>query len=319
MPYLSDSAYKLSNSIFQQAHLATIYSGAVKRTEIPDYERTRINLPDGDFLLVDEVVCNPKKAVILCHGMEGHSQSRYNNTCANYFLINDYSVFAWNNRSCGGEMNKLPQLYHHGSVDDLEYVVQHVLNRGFDEVYLMGFSLGGAQILNYLGQKPVHHRIKAAVAVSTPVDLKSSADKIEKGFSRVYLNRFMKRLKTKILAKANEFPDLLNREQILQIRNFDELAKSFLVPAHGFKSPEDFYRKASPITYFDYLRTPVLVLNAMDDPIIGDLGFPIQHAKNSDYLFLETPKYGGHCGFLLARSHYTFSEVRALEFFKEVV
>lgn len=319
MPYLSDSAYKLSNSIFQQAHLATIYSGAVKRTAVPNYERTRINLPDGDFLLIDEVVCNPKKAVILCHGMEGHSQSRYNNTCASYFVKNEYSVFAWNNRSCGGEMNNLPQLYHHGSVDDLEYVVEHILERGFEEVYLMGFSLGGAQILNYLGQKPIHHKIKAAVAVSTPIDLKSSVNKIERGFSRVYLNRFMKRLKIKMEVKANEFPSLLDKNQISEIENFDQLVDSFLVPAHGFKNPEDFYLRASPITYFDYLRTPVLVLNAMDDPIIGDLGFPIEHAKNSQHLFLETPKYGGHCGFLLAKSNYTFSEVRALEFFKEMV
>src|SRR5690625_3514254 len=319
MQYLSDSAYKLSNSIFQQAHLATIYSGAVKRTEVPDYERTRINLPDSDFLLLDEVVCNPKRAVILCHGMEGHSQSRYNNTCASYFIKNEYSVFAWNNRSCGGEMNKLPQLYHHGSVDDLEYVVEHILERGFEEVYLMGFSLGGAQILNYLGQKPIHHKIKAAVAVSTPIDLKSSVDKIERGFSRVYLNRFMKRLKTKMLVKANEFPELLDKEQISEIRNFEELINRFLVPAHDFKNLKDFYLRASPITYFDYLRTPVLVLNAMDDPIIGDLGFPIEHAKNSQHLSLETPKYGGHCGFLLAKSNYTFSEVRALEFFKEMV
>lgn len=318
MPYLPDSAYKLSSSIFRQAHLSTIYSGAVKRTDIPDYKRTRIKLPDGDFLLMDEVVCNPKRAVILCHGMEGHSQSRYNNTCANYFIYNDFSVFAWNNRSCGGEMNNLPQLYHHGSVEDLEYVIENVLNRDFEEIYLMGFSLGGSQILNYLGRKPVHSRIKAAVAVSTPIDLKSSVNKIERGFSRVYLNRFMKRLKNKILEKADIFPELLIKEQVLEIRNFDDLAKSFLVPAHGFESPEDFYFQASPMTHFPYIRTPVLVLNAMDDPIIGDLGFPIKFAEKSRYLYLETPKYGGHCGFLLARSNYTFSEVRALEFFKEI-
>jgi len=319
MPYLPDSAYKLSHSIFKQAHLSTIYSGAVKRTEIPDYRRSKLNLPDGDFILMDEVFKDSKRAVILCHGLEGNSQSSYNNTCADYFLQHDFSVFAWNNRSCGGEMNNLPQLYHHGSVEDLDFVVKYVMQKDFEEIYLMGFSLGGAQILNYLGQKPVHQKVKAAVAVSTPIDLKSSAEKIEKGFSRVYLNRFLKRIKNKIYHKAEEFPDLLKREHINEIRNFDDLAERFLVPVHGFKNPADFYKKASPVTHLDYIRTPVLVLNAMDDPIIGDLGFPIQFAKQSPYLFLETPRYGGHCGFLLSQSNYTFSEVRALEFFKDIL
>lgn len=316
MPYLSESAYKLPHSIFKRSHLSTIYSGAVRRTEAPDYDRKKIELPDGDFILMDEKIINPKKAVILCHGLEGNSRSGYNNTCAAYFLHNEFSVFAWNNRSCGGEMNILPQLYHHGSIEDLEFVIDYVLAKGFEEIYLMGFSLGGAQILNYLGQKPVHTKLKAAVSISTPIDLKSSADKIEKGFSRVYLNRFMGRIKNKVLEKAEKFPDLLTKEKVEKIKTFDDLANEFLVPIHGFKNAKDFYQQASPITHFEYIRTPVLILNAWDDPIIGEKGFPVKFAEKSKYVYLETPKYGGHCGFLLAKSNYTFSEVRALEFFK---
>lgn len=318
MPYLAESAYKLPRSYFRQGHWSTIYSGAVKRTLIPSYVRHRLNLDDGDFLLIDEAITHPKRAVILCHGLEGNSQSSYNNTCANYFLENEFSVFAWNNRSCGGEMNLLPQLYHHGSVDDLEAVINYVLSREFEEIYLMGFSLGGAQILNYLGQKPVHKFIIAAVSISTPIDLKSSATKLEKGFSRVYLNRFMKRIKNKVIEKANVFPDQIKLEKIMGISTFDDLAEHFLVPVHGFSSPQHFYVMASPVTHFPYIRTPVLILNAMDDPIIGEQGFPVEFAKESNYLYLETPRYGGHCGFLLAQTNYTFSEVRALEFFKEM-
>ncbi len=319
MPYLPESAYKIPHSIFKGSHLSTIYSGAVRRTEAPNYERKKITLSDGDFLLMDELILNPKKAVILCHGLEGNSRSGYNNTCAAYFLHHEFSVFAWNNRSCGGGMNILPQLYHHGSIEDLEFVINYVLTKGFEEIYLIGFSLGGAQILNYLGQKPVHTKVKAAVSISTPINLKSSADKIEKGFSRVYLNRFMGRIKQKVLIKAEKFPDLINAEKVQQIKTFDDLAENFLVPIHGFKNPKDFYTQASPITHLEYIRTPVLILNAWDDPIIGEKGFPVKFAKSSKHVYLETPKYGGHCGFLLAKSNYTFSEVRALAFFENLV
>lgn len=317
MPYLNDSAYQKPSSIFRQAHLTTIYSGAVKRTDVPAYERKTVEFPDGDFVRVDQVIQNPKRAVLLFHGLEGHSRSSYNNTCANYFLDNDFSVFAWNNRSCGGQMNKLPQLYHHGSVEDVNYILEYVLEQGFEEIYLMGFSLGGSQILNFLGQKPVHTKIKAAVAISAPISLKSSVDKIEKGFSRVYLNRFMKRIRNKVIEKAELFPDLVDMEKAKALKTFDDLAKNFLVPVHGYDSPDDFYYQASPLYYLDYIRTPVLILNAWDDPIIGEKDFPVDYAKQSDFIYLETPKYGGHCSFLLAKSNYTFSEVRALEFFKE--
>lgn len=319
MPYYPDSAYKLSRSIFRQGHLSTIYSGAVKHTAVPNYEREKVTLPDGDFILVDKLVTHKERAVILFHGLEGHSRSSYNNTCANYFLANDYSVYAWNNRSCGGEMNVKPQLYHHGSVDDVAFIVDYVIKQGFKEIYLMGFSLGGAQILNFLGQKPVHYKVKAAVAISTPINLKSSADKLEKGFSRVYLNRFMKRIKNKVLQKAQEYPGLIDYEKVNRIKNFDDLAEHFLMPVHGYKSPQDFYGQASPLNHLGYIRTPVLILNAWDDPIIGKEGFPVEVAKKSKYVYLETPDNGGHCGFLLVRTNYTFSEVRALEFFENEV
>jgi len=34
-------------------------------------------------------------------------------------------------------------------------------------------------------------------------------------------------------------------------------------------------------------------------------------------LYLETPKRGGHVGFILAKSEFTYSELRALEFLNE--
>lgn len=317
MPYFPQSAYR-PHVLFRAGHFSTVYSGVLRRTSLPEYKREKLELRDGDFLLLDSIIKNLKQALVLCHGLEGHSRSNYNNSSANYFLENNFSVFAWNNRSCGGEMNRLSKLYHHGEVEDLSVVVDTILDRGFEEVYLLGFSMGGAQIMNYFGRKDIDARVKGGVAVSTPVLLKSSAARMEGGLSKVYLNRFIGRIRKKIIQKAKEFPDLLSSETIQNIKSFEDLAENFIVPIYKYKNLEDFYEKASPAYTMKNVKTPVLILNALDDPIIGEGGFPIDFASSNDYVYLETPKYGGHCGFTIPNTGYSYAEIRALEFFKDI-
>ncbi len=317
MPHCSESDYK-SPFIYRNGHVSTIYGGAIKSTLPPAYERAQWEMPDGDFLLVDFIVQSKEKAIVLCHGLEGDSKSNYNNSAAHYFLEKGYTVFAWNNRSCGGKLNRLPQLYHHASVDDLEFVIKQILKKGFKALYLLGFSLGGAQILNYFGTKVIPAEIKAGTAVSTPISLKSSAGKIQKGLGKIYANRFIKRIKNKIIAKSKKFPHLLNRAALEQIESFTDLAQTFIVPIHGFSSLSDYFEKASPGHCLAHIQTPVLLLNAQNDPMLGTPDYPIDLAKTHRYIHLELPVFGGHCAFPLKRSKYSYAEMRALQFFKSV-
>lgn len=314
MPYISNSTYR-PKVIFQNGHISTIYAGVIKRLDAPNYLRTKLHLPDNDFLLLDYLLQDPNKALIICHGLEGDSRKNYNNACANYFIEKGYSVFAWNNRSCGGEMNLLPQLYHHASVEDLEYVIEHVVSKGFLKVFLVGFSLGGDQILNYLGRNKVSEQVKAAVAISTPFNLQSSAEKIQEGIGRIYLSRFIRKIRAKISIKVKQFPDIVPLNAANSIKSFEDIVSKFIVPVHGgFSDLDDYYEKASPIYSIDGIEIPVLVMNAWDDPILGKDDHPIEMAKQHDYVFLETPDHGGHCAFPLKVSNNTYSVVRAFEF-----
>src|SRR5699024_6554922 len=315
MPYLPHSAYR-SPFWCHYGHVSTIYAGAIRQTRPPAYQRETWPTSDGDFLLVDYQLKSGTQAVILCHGLEGDSRSSYINTAANYFLANDYSVFSWNNRSCGGKMNRLPQLYHHASIEDLDDVVQEVLARGFTNVFLIGFSLGGAQVLNYFGRQEIDARVKAGVAVSTPIDLGASTRKIEHGFSKIYLNRFVKKIKAKVQIKATEFKRVINASAVDKARNLDDITECFIVPVHKFDSLDDYYHTVSPAYSMQTIKTPVLLLNALDDPILGKPAFPVEFAKKHAFVHLETPAHGGHCGFPLAKTEFAYAEIRALDFFK---
>lgn len=319
MPFLENNTYNSQVPfLHKNAHFSTIYAGKFKKFKSPEYNREEIDLADGDFLEIDFNLKNKsKKAVILCHGLEGNSQRTYINSCATLFLENDYSIFAWNNRTCSGKMNRLPKLYHHASIEDLDAVVKFALNKGIEQVYLIGFSMGGAQVLNYLGRiDEIDSRVKAGVSVSVPIEIKASADSLKKGFNKVYMYNFLIGLKQKLKIKASQFPEIIQIDKVKQIKDFDFLDDNFTAPLHGFTDRHDYYYKVSPARSLANVTHPVLILNSYDDPFLGEGCFPIDFAKENKVVHLETVNYGGHCAFPLKDSEYSYAEIRALEFIK---
>lgn len=319
MPFLENNTYNSQVPfLHKNAHFSTIYAGKFKKFKSPEYNREEIDLADGDFLEIDFNLKNKsKKAVILCHGLEGNSQRTYINSCATLFLENDYSIFAWNNRTCSGKMNRLPKLYHHASIEDLDAVVKFALNKGIEQVYLIGFSMGGAQVLNYLGRiDEIDSRVKAGVSVSVPIEIKASADSLKKGFNKVYMYNFLIGLKQKLKIKASQFPEIIPIDKVKQIKDFDFLDDNFTAPLHGFTDRHDYYFKVSPARSLANVTHPVLILNSYDDPFLGEGCFPIDFAKENKVVHLETVNYGGHCAFPLKDSEYSYAEIRALEFIK---
>ncbi|HKC10199.1 MAG TPA: hydrolase, partial [Methylomirabilota bacterium] len=56
-------------------------------------------------------------------------------------------------RSCSGEVNRLPKLYHSGETSDLEWVLGEVAKREpAPRIGLVGVSLGGNVALKWLGE-----------------------------------------------------------------------------------------------------------------------------------------------------------------------
>ena len=77
-----------------------------------------------------------------------------------------------------------------------------------------------AMSLNYLGKngKNIPAQIKAAVAFSTPCDLKEGAEILNLRSNAVYRKRFLNNLKKKILIKEQEFPGLVDLKKLEDIK-----------------------------------------------------------------------------------------------------
>lgn len=329
MPVVQHSTYKAPSILYKSAHYATIVPGLYR--QYPNYpiERERLELVDGDFLDLDwrkqrapDKKENNHKLLILSHGLEGSSNRPYITATADYFYQRGYSTLAWNQRGCSGEINRNLRFYHHGVYDDLNTVIEHALAQGYEAIYLIGFSMGAAVGFNYLGhihgQQPMlDSRIKGIVGISTPLDITESARFINEGFNRVYVRNFLGTLKTKVSEKAIQFPAFPNLDKLDKVRSFKAFDNYYTAPLHGFKDGADYYHRVSPLRVLSHIKVPALAINALNDPMLGESCYPYEIAEKHPYFYLETPKHGGHCGFPLKGSTYSWAEIRAFEFFEK--
>lgn len=306
---------------FKNGFIATVYSGLVRKVSLKQV-RERITLSDGDFLDLDWSFSKEKstKLIILLHGLEGHAQRPYVTGPAKLFNENGVDAVCVNFRGCSGEDNLLYRSYHSGDTEDLETVINHAIsNKNYTEIYLKGISLGGNIILKYLGEKAVVPKeIKAAIAVSVPCHLYGSAKELHAFKNSLFHNRFKRHLVDRLKIKQKNFSNELSVEEINSIKTLYDFDNVYTSKAHGFKDAEAYYEICSSLQFLSNIKTPTLIINALNDSFLSPECYPVKEAKNNPNLYLEMPKHGGHVGFINRRNSY-YNEKRALSFVKEQV
>lgn len=301
-------------------HVQSILPSVFRQISVP-FELSQIELPDGDFLLLDTWkadVAEPETApwVVISHGLEGSSRRHYVQGMARAFHEAGWNVQAWNFRSCGGEMNRLPRFYHSGAIDDLRAVIDKVLIQdNARKILLVGFSMGGNQSVLTMGQADLPSEVIGAVAFSVPLDLAGCADELAKPAQSIYMKRFLRDLKPKIAAKAEAFPDQVSLDDYDEIRSFHQFDDRYTAPLHGFASAQDYWQQCSSVNALPNLQRPTLIVNAVDDPFLSKHCYDCRLALRSPNLYLETPGSGGHVGFARWKLNgELWSEKRAVAF-----
>lgn len=306
----------------KSGHLSTIYSGLFRKVNGLDQKRERIELPDSDFMDLDWSFAEKtsEKVAILLHGLEGNAQRPYITGSAKAFNEAGIDACAVNFRGCSGETNRLYRSYHSGATEDLDAVVQHILkNKAYGEIYIKGVSLGGNIALKYVGEpRTVPKEIKAVIAVSAPCNLYSSLKELLKPKNYAYAIRFKKHLVDKLRLKLPLFPDRISKAEITRINNLKDFDDVYTAPAHGFKDALDYYEQCSCQQFLANVRVPSLIISATNDSFLGSECYPYKEAEKNKMLHLETPKFGGHVGFIDSGNHY-YSEKRAIKFLEEII
>lgn len=315
MPIIN-STFKPS-LIFRNGFVSTVYSGLWRRVKGVEQSRERINLSDGDFLDLDWSYAQNKtdKVIVLLHGLEGNGQRPYILGTAKLFNERGIDALAVNYRGCSGEQNKFYRSYNSGGTEDLHDVINHILaTKHYNSIYIKGISLGGNMLLKYLGERSDHSsKIKGAVGVSVPCSLYGSCKELLKLKNYPFSLNFLIYLKGRLKLKQNSFPDKLSKKAIRKIKNLKQLDNVYTAPAHGYVDALDYYEKCSSLQFLKDIKIPTLIINALNDSFLSEDCYPYSVVKNNPNLYLETPKYGGHVGFVTSDNVY-YNEQRALEF-----
>ncbi|KAG7661434.1 uncharacterized protein J8A68_005012 [[Candida] subhashii] len=222
-----------------------------------------------------------KPLLIVLHGLSGGSYEAYIRAVLNKIILDPYHVDAvvLNSRGCFETANK--------------------------RVYLMGFSLGGAILANYLGQEgdAISKQIKGAFIFGTPWDFPDSAVHLRESiighnvYSPTMCNNLMRLLDSHGILLNNEYikqcRDNADKYNIKFLKQFDHYFTSKLF---GLNSADEYYRLASPVQRLMKVRVPTVIISSKDDPITGSRTLPISEVELNPYTTLVTTTVGGHLG-----------------------
>ncbi len=300
MPVIKKSTYPGAPRRLFNGHLQTILPSLQDKKGTLPYERQRFTLSDGDFVDLDWLKGGNKKCALLIHGLEGGSQRKYLRKMASHLHAKGWDILAWNARSCSGEMNKAFRLYEHGEIGDLTEVIQDVNAKGdYEQMILVGFSMGGSIVINYLSRMAdsLPKMVTHGVAISTPCNLGECADQLDKWDNYLYRNKFKRKLYKKVKHKAEQFPGRIDISKLSEVKCWRDFDEFFSAPVNGYKDAEDFYKKASAGNHVAGVKVPTLLINAKNDPFLTPSCSPFEIAQNHPNFYLEVTENGGHVGF----------------------
>lgn len=290
------------------AHVQTLW--APLRRELPPLQRReeKLPLPDGDHLWLHWGAAHPEDGtvVVILHGITGSSDSPY---CRGLQLELDklgVASVVVNARGNGGRYNDRAECSYAGETNDVHAALvwlekQHQARR----LIVIGVSLGGSRLLNYLAEDRVASSVTAASTVCVPLDLAICARRLDQGLSRIYRRHLINELVADFHARREHlrrhFPDQAPRFDAIgdlsDVRNFVEYDSRVIAPLYGFRDADDYYRQCSALPKLGRIKVPTLMIQALDDPFMTPAVLP-RLGQLSRAIDLEVSRHGGHVGFV---------------------
>ncbi len=267
-------------------------------------ETVEVDSADGSRVLCHchwqpELVRAHRLTLVLLHGLEGSSDSRYILGIAARAWAAGCNVVRMNIRNCGDTEQLTPTLYHSGLSGDVGAVVHHYKKKfGLKQVALVGYSMGGNMVLKLAGEWGNRPPLCAVAAVCPAIDLAASADALHEPVNRFYEWHFLRGLLRRFRSKAALFPRIYETRGIGPIRSIRQFDDKIVARYCGFNDADDYYYRAASARVVDHIAVPTLILQAQDDPFIRLLPETRAALQANPQVVLAETRHGGHCAYL---------------------
>ncbi|MEM9194538.1 MAG: alpha/beta fold hydrolase, partial [Myxococcota bacterium] len=231
--------------------------------------------------------------LVLVHGMGGSAQSPYIRRACRQADEAGFDCLRLNLR---GADRRGEDFYHGGQSEDLHRVLRAKELRGYRDIYILGYSLGGHMVLRFASEA-ADPRVRSVAAVCAPLDLRRGATIIDQRRRAPYRHRLLGGLKEmyrEIDRRGGPLP--LSVDDALRIQYVREWDDRIVAPRYGFASADAYYRKVSAANGLHELRLPALLVAAEADPMVTAASIrPVtERASRLHTVWLE---HGGHVGF----------------------
>jgi predicted alpha/beta-fold hydrolase len=266
-----------------------------------------------------------RPAIVIVHGLEGSSDSRYVLGTAEKAWVAGFHVVRMNQRNCGGTEALAPTLYNSGLSGDYRAVVR-ALAEAYEltEIFLAGFSMGGNLVLKAAGEfgrEPAPPAAFAGVAAVCPaLDLAACVDAIHEPRNAFYERYFVRNLIKRYRYKVALFPQHFKLDGVDRVRTIRDFDDVITAPYCGYGNAVNYYDRASAKHVLDSIAVPVMVITAQDDPMVPHDSVRRPELLANPRATLLDPEHGGHCAFISRHGggdERFWAECRIVEFCKE--
>ncbi|GMP68425.1 hypothetical protein CsSME_00028052 [Camellia sinensis var. sinensis] len=300
--------YKPYPVIGWNRHVETIFAAFFRSLPNVRFRRECLRTKDNgsvalDWVSGDDFRLPPDSPLlILLPGLTGGSGDTYVRHMLARARKNRWRVVVFNSRGCGDSPVTTPQFYSASFIEDLREVVAHVGTRYPNaNLYAVGWSLGANILVQYLGQESHNCPLSGAASLCNPFNLVVADEDFRKGFNIVYDKALANSL-CKIFKKHSLlFEDMggeFNIELAANAKSVKEFDEGLTRVSFGFKSADDYYSNSSSADSIKHVCTPLLCIQAANDPIAPSRGIPRKDIQeNPNCLLIVTPK-GGHLGWV---------------------
>jgi predicted alpha/beta-fold hydrolase len=267
-------------------------------------EQVQVDEADGSRVLCycdwqAEEVRAKRLTVILVHGLEGSSESRYIKGISARAWAAGCNVVRMNMRNCGNTDDLTPTLYHSGLSGDVGAVIRHYASRyGVERVGLVGYSMGGNLVLKLAGEWGTAVPLCGVATVCPAIDLAAGSNALHEPANRLYEWHFLRGLMRRYRRKAALYPHIYETRGIGPIRSLRQFDNDIVARYCGFSDADDYYYRAASARVVDKIAVPTLIVRAVDDPFVRMLEETRAALLGNPKIFLVETQHGGHCAYL---------------------
>lgn len=284
------------------------------RVDLSAFNSRRVYLPmadgSGDRLAAtlegfrDDGPRPASPLVVLIHGLTGCEDSVYMRTGAAFHLARGRRVLRLNMRGAGPSRPTCGGHYHAVLGADIRDALHALESEAGAEstditrngLFLVGYSLGGNILVNFLADYGRDFPVLGAATVSAPIEPARSAVRLMARRNTVYHRRLLKQMKQEAMGEGARLTDR-EHAAITASRSIYEFDRDFIGPSNGYSGADDYYADTAGARRAPEISTPTLLIHARDDPWIPANSYDTLARRGLSGIRIVIADRGGHVGF----------------------